>query len=179
MVGIHGTHIRFIVHFVPVLVWSHYAGFVVCQQVFSIGLTPLENIIEGNAERRLTGITPETVASQSNISVVVMKIAAISQIAYRAFSGSGFLHLRLIIEEDRTLSCQVQRIFAVPCFVWSIGIPKRRAEWELILPLKAVYFRSVFLVLMFTTLVYPSRMNSAEAVCVTSTDNMSSELTDY
>lgn len=101
MVGIHGTHIQIIVQFAPMLVGSHYAGFIVCQQVFSIGLTPLGNIIEGNAERRIIDITLEAVASQSNISVVVMGIAAISPIAYRAFSGSGFLHLRLIIEEGK------------------------------------------------------------------------------
>lgn len=128
MVGIHGTHIQFIVQFAPMLVGSHYAGFIVCQQVFSIGLTPLGNIIEGNAERRIIDITPEAVASQSNISIVIMGIAAISPIAYRAFSGSGFLHLRLIIEEGKTLSCRVQRIFAVPVSYEASAIPKRRTE---------------------------------------------------
>lgn len=46
----------------------------------------------------------------------------------RAFSGSGFLHLRLIIEEGKTLSCRVQRIFAVPVSYEASAIPKRRTE---------------------------------------------------
>ena len=60
--------------------------------------------------------------------LLIMGIAAISPIAYRAFSGSGFLHLRLIIEEGKTLSCRVQRIFAVPVSYEASAIPKRRTE---------------------------------------------------